>query len=77
MAMSENMQLSVQSSEMRATTRLGGVQLTIDVKVQCTPNDLDELGHKLRKVIRDFNEPEKKSETHTPPAPAADEGAGK
>jgi hypothetical protein len=38
------------------TTGLGGVQLTIEVRVECTPKDLDELGYKLRKVIRDFNE---------------------
>lgn len=42
---------------LRATSRsLGGVQLTIDVTVQCTPADLNDLGHKLRKVIHDFNE---------------------
>ena len=52
-------------------TRLGGVHLNIDVTVQCTPADLDNLGHKLRKVLRDFNEPEKKAETPAaaPPAP--------
>jgi hypothetical protein len=49
-------------------TRLGGVQLNIDVTVQCTPNDLADLGHKLRKVLKDFNEPEKKPETPAPPA---------
>jgi len=49
------------------STRLGGVQLNIDVTVQCTPKDLDELGYKLRKVLRDFNEPEKKTEAPTPP----------
>src|SRR5204863_1053585 len=50
--------------------RMGGVHLNIDVTVQCTPADLDDLGHKLRKVLRDFNEPEKKPETPAaPPAP--------
>ena len=38
------------------TDSLGGVQLTIEVKVECSPKDLDDLGHKLRKVIRDFND---------------------
>jgi hypothetical protein len=43
----------------------GGVQLSIEVKVQCTPADLDGLGVKLRKVLADFNrspEPEEKSD---------------
>jgi hypothetical protein len=35
-----------------------GVTLTIDVRVQCTPADLDGLGHKLRQVLKDFNEPD-------------------
>jgi len=57
---------------MRASTRLGGVQLNIDVTVQCTPADLEDLGHKLRKVLKDFNEPEPKAEIPAPdPAPAA------
>lgn len=34
------------------------VQLTIEVRVQCTPKDLDGLGRKLRRVLADFNEPE-------------------
>jgi len=46
----------------RASTRLGGVQLNIDVTVQCTPADLEDLGHKLRKVLKDFNEPEARQE---------------
>jgi hypothetical protein len=57
----------------RASTRLGGVQLNIDVRVQCTPADLDELGHKLRKLLKDFNEPEPKEEAaaqvEAPPQP--------
>jgi hypothetical protein len=57
------------------STRIGGVQLNIDVTVQCTPKDLDDLGHKLRKVLQDFNEPEKKPEATAPPAPAANEEA--
>ena len=55
-----------------ASTRLGGVQLNIDVTVQCTPNDLDELGHKLRKLLKDFNEPEPRPAN---PAPALDPAA--
>jgi len=59
----------VQGSFARST-RIGGVQLNIDVRVQCTPNDLDELGHKLRKLLKDFNEPEPKPENPAPdPAP--------
>jgi hypothetical protein len=54
--MTENVQAQV------TPARQGGVHLNIDVRVQCTPADLDDLGHKLRKVLRDFNEPEKKSE---------------
>lgn len=57
----------VQGSFARST-RIGGVQLNIDVTVQCTPNDLDDLGHKLRKVLQDFNEPDKKPEPTSPPA---------
>ncbi len=79
MSISESALVSTHGSEMRATSRLGGVQLTIDVTVQCTPKDLDDLGHKLRKVIQDFNEPrepQKKSEATTPAVPSATEGAG-
>jgi hypothetical protein len=57
---------------MKTSTRLGGVQLNIDVTVQCTPADLEDLGHKLRKVLKDFNEPEPKPESPAPDsAPAA------
>lgn len=35
-----------------------GVSLTIEVRVQCTPADLDGLGQKLRKVLKDFNQPD-------------------
>ncbi len=52
----------------RASTRLGGVQLNIDVRVQCTPADLDELGSKLRKLMKDFNEPEPTTEAAAPDA---------
>jgi hypothetical protein len=52
--------------------RVGGVQLNIDVRVQCTPADLEGLGRKLRKVLKDFNEPEPKAEpSATMPAPGA------
>jgi hypothetical protein len=74
MPMPDSVQTSVQGSYVRAT-RLGGVQLNIDVTVQCTPKDLDDLGHKLRKVLQDFNEPAKKPDTPAPPAPAANEAA--
>jgi hypothetical protein len=52
-----------------------GVQLNIDVTVQCTPADLNDLGHKLRKVLKDFNEPEPTpaaaaAPAAPPPAPA-------
>jgi hypothetical protein len=33
----------------------GGVQINIEVRIQCTPQDLDGLGEKLRKVLTDFN----------------------
>jgi len=72
---SDIVQASVQGSYVRGT-RLGGVQLNIDVTVQCTPKDLDDLGHKLRKVLQDFNEPEKKPDTPTLTAPIAKEEAG-
>jgi hypothetical protein len=78
MSMADSVQILTHGSEMRATARLGGVQLAINVTVQCTPKDLDDLGHKLRKVIQDFNEPrepQKKTETPTPPAPGAIEDA--
>jgi hypothetical protein len=78
MPMAENVQVSVQGLGLRATAGLGGVQLTIDVTVQCTPGDLDDLGHKLRKVIQDFNEPrepQKQPDSTGRTAPAANEGA--
>lgn len=43
--------------EVRAAAYRGGVNLNIDVRVQCTPGDLEGLGSKLRKVIDDFNAP--------------------
>jgi hypothetical protein len=52
-------------SDSVATANLGGVQLTIEVTVQCSPHDLETLGSKLRKVIQDFNKPE-------PPTPNDD-----
>jgi len=57
---------SVQA-QVTPATRLRGVHLNIDVTVQCTPADLDDLGHKLRKVLRDFNESEKKPDAPPPP----------
>ena len=49
-----------------------GVNLNIEVRIQCTPADLDRLGQKLRQVLRDFNQPDeaqaetKKEETNPP-----------
>jgi hypothetical protein len=78
MPMSDSAQASMHGPEIRATARLGGIQLTIDVTVQCTPKDLDDLGHKLRKVIQDFTEPNgprgKPGATQPPAAPGGAEG---
>ena len=57
------------ASDLIGITHFAGVQLTIDVRVQCTPADLDALGQKLRKVIRDLKEPEKGQED--PPSSTA------
>lgn len=48
----------------------GGVQLTIDVRVQCTPADLEDLGHKLRKILKDFNETDPTPDASTPASPS-------
>lgn len=72
MSMSDSAEASVRSSDIRAAVRLGGVHLSIDVTVQCTPKDLDDLGRKLRKVIQDFNAPpelQTKQEPTVPPPP--------
>ena len=54
-------------SPLRAESRAtGSVQLNIDVRIQCTPKDLDDLGQKLRKVIEDFNRREDKRAAGTP-----------
>ena len=68
---------TIQSSGhgLQRSTRLGGVQLTIEVTVKCTPQDLDGLGSKLRKVIREFNEPEIEQK-HPAFPPIEDEAAG-
>lgn len=67
LSMTDSLDLSTPTQQMRATARFGGVQLTIDVTVQCTPNDLDDLGRKLRKVIDDFNQPREANKKPTPP----------
>lgn len=67
LSMSDSLDLATPTPQMRATARFGGVQLTIDVTVQCTPNDLDDLGRKLRKVIEDFNQPGEANKKLTPP----------
>ena len=66
----------VVQAQVTPATRLGGVHLNIDVTIQCTPADLDNLGHKLRKVLRDFNEPEKKPEAPTTPNQTTDTQEG-
>lgn len=40
-----------------------GIAISIEVTVQCQPDDLDTLGAKLRKVIRDFEEEPAPSES--------------
>ncbi len=44
----------------------GSVQLNIEVRIQCTPKDLDDLGQKLRKVLEDFNRQETKMDASAP-----------
>lgn len=54
-----------------------GVQLRIDVKIQCTPQELDGLGEKLRRVVEDFNRQEPKQteqSTTNNTGPSADQG---
>jgi len=75
LSISDSMSMGESAQPVTSATRLGGVQLNIDVTVQCTPKDLDDLGHKLRKVLQDFSQPprpERKTET-PPPVPAANE----
>ncbi len=43
----------------------GGVRLNIDVRIQCTPQDLDGLGQKLRKMLDDFNKQQGEKSTET------------
>jgi hypothetical protein len=67
-------EITVMGSTLRTSRISGGVQLNIDVRVQCTPADLDTLGHKLRKVLKDFNEPEPTPQgapTQAPQSPPA------
>ena len=45
-----------------------GAQLNIEVRIQCTPQDLDGLGKKLRRVLEEFNQPEPE-ETVAPAVP--------
>jgi hypothetical protein len=78
MSSSDSAQPHTQGPEMRMAARVGGVQVTIDVQVQCTPKDLDDLGQKLRKVIQDFNEAREplKKPDGAPTPPVATEGEG-
>jgi hypothetical protein len=51
------------------TTRApGGVSLSIEVRVQCTPAELDGLGHKLRRVLTDFSQHDEPAAGDTSPA---------
>lgn len=78
MQLTDSVEAYARESGVQATARFGGVQITIDVRVECTPRDLDDLGHKLRKVLQDFSEPRntpKKQEGGPPPAPTAPERA--
>jgi hypothetical protein len=61
--LADSMTASVQPTPPDNTARSGGVQLSIQVRVQCTPQDLDGLGEKLRNVLRDFNQPEARKES--------------
>ena len=45
-----------------------GVSLSIEVRVQCTPADLDSLGHKLRQVLKDFNKQDEPPQTKDDPS---------
>jgi hypothetical protein len=50
------------------SARLGSVHLNIEVRVQCTPADLDNLGAKLQKVLQDFyEEPTSHAAASAPP----------
>ncbi len=54
-----------------------GVQLRIDVKIQCTPQELDGLGEKLRQVVEDFNrkEPKQSEKSATEQSDTSEESA--
>ena len=67
LSISDSMPLPAENIQtlLSSTTRPGAVYLNIDVRVQCTPADLDDLGRKLRKVLRDLNEAEKKPDVQT------------
>jgi len=58
-------------AQLSPATLLGGIHLNINITVQCAPDDLDDLGEKLRKLLRDFNKAEKQPNTQptTPPTP--------
>jgi hypothetical protein len=65
------------------SARLGSVHLNIEVRVQCTPADLDNLGTKLQKVLQDFyDEPTAQTSASAappaspPPAPSVPPTAG-
>ena len=68
---------TVQSSFVRGTRITGGVELNIDVTVQCTPADL-KTWVKSYARCSDINEPEPKPDTppQSPPASAAPPATG-
>ncbi|HJX89998.1 MAG TPA: hypothetical protein VJ372_05840, partial [Pyrinomonadaceae bacterium] len=53
---------SVRVSQLRSTwstfPRAEGVSLNIDIRIQCTAEDIEELGPKIRKMISELNRPE-------------------
>ncbi|MBZ5565240.1 MAG: hypothetical protein LAP13_22815 [Acidobacteriia bacterium] len=51
----------------------GGVHLNIEVRIQCTPSELDGLGEKLRKVVDDFNRNELRGGSVAPPTDSGTE----
>ena len=72
-SLSTSGKLEATTSDLRAATGVGSVQLTIAVRVDCTAKDLDDLGDKLRKLVRDLNEPP--SAQNKPSTPSPDDSA--
>jgi hypothetical protein len=53
----------------------GGIHLNFEVRIQCTPQDLDGLGEKLRKLLAEFNKAETEKSPNSVPNPAHDKDA--